>query len=1005
MKTSAKLFFILLLTLLIISSSRAQSDTLLASGATWKYFTASLPSATWMNTSYNDAAWSTGPSELGWGEGDEATVVPSGPSGNRYSAYYFRRVLNISNVLLYRTIFIKIKRDDGAIVFINGNEVWRNNMPAGAPTYATLASASCADDGYSWITFTPSPGTFVNGNNTIAVEIHQNSITSSDVSFNLEVIARRYGSLNITRGPYLQMATDTSMMVRWKTDTASFSKVKYGLTQGIWSDSVFVNVNTIEHAIGLTGLMPNTRYYYTVGSGNTTLQGDTLNFFQTAPTFNIHEKTRIWVTGDCGTNYNTQAFNLNQVQNYLGTNYLNAWLLLGDNAYNAGTDSEYTYNFFEPYMSGYLMRQTAIFPAPGNHDYANSAGQQPLRNTEYYESFTLPTNGECGGLASGTEGYYSYNYSNIHFISLDSYGTESSLRLYDTTCAQVTWLKNDLANNTLPWTILYWHHPPYTKGSHNSDTESDLIQMREKLIRILDRYKVDLILCGHSHCYERSKLTKGHYDVESTFNASLHWTDSSSAKYDGSANSCPYIKDTASPTNEGIVYVVAGSAGKSGGTAAGWPHNMMQYSNDGNGGSFLLEIQDNRLDAKFISETGTLQDQFTILKNAGQSTNVNMYEGDSLFLSASWNGDWDWQGQSNFLRTLGISPIHPTTYVVNDIQNCVADTFFVSVTDTISPIFAFCPSPIQQANDSGVCTATVTWSPALATDNHFDQLTSTQNAGATFSNGNTLVTYSASDSSGNTATCSFLVTITDTAAPQFTFCPTNAIPVCEGTVSSFNSPTATDNCVVPTLIQVSGDTSGSVFPVGTNVVEFVSADSSGNQNTCSFVIEVNPNPTLTFTLSDTICLDANALQLSANPTGGTFSGSGVSSSVFNPSVAGLGTISISYSFTDSNGCNQSVSDSIRVVNCTIIGIASDEIENSFSLFPNPARNEIFVRWDDGLNLSPEFRLSDVHGKNVSFTLNFGINECRLNLESLPTGMYFIHIRHYGKEKILKFIKS
>src|SRR5207244_1446495 len=112
----------------------------------------------------------------------------------------------------------------------------------------------------------------------------------------------------------------------------------------------------------------------------------------------------------------------------------------------------------------------------------------------------------------------------VHFVSLDSYGKENSntTRLYDTTGAQITWVKNDLAANTKKWTIVYFHHPPYTKTSHNSDTDPELTAIRQNVIGILERYGVDIILCGHAHGYERSYLLKGYTTDEASFDKNIH---------------------------------------------------------------------------------------------------------------------------------------------------------------------------------------------------------------------------------------------------------------------------------------------------------------------------------------------------------------------------------------------------------------------------------------------------------------------------------------------------
>ena len=125
--------------------------------------------------------------------------------------------------------------------------------------------------------------------------------------------------------------------------------------------------------------------------------------------------------------------------------------------------------------------------------------------------------------------------------------------MYDTTgSVQYQWLKQDLNANTSMWTVVYFHHPPYTMGSHNSDSELDLVAIREKLTPLFEAKKVDVVLNGHSHNLERSWLIKGHTGLEATFSKTLHATDTSSARYDGSPNSCPYIKD--SLTNKGVVY-------------------------------------------------------------------------------------------------------------------------------------------------------------------------------------------------------------------------------------------------------------------------------------------------------------------------------------------------------------------------------------------------------------------------------------------------------------------
>lgn len=181
----------LLTLLLALAFSVWGQTTLLPFGSSWRYLdNGSNQGTAWQAASFYDGGWKNGPAELGYGEGDEATVVSYGSNASaKYITTYFRSTFSISNAALYGSYTLRYKVDDGMVVYCNGREVYRKNMPTGTITNTTPASGNASDDGKT-IQSTTLPATaFQTGSNVIAVEVHQDDGQSSDLSFNLEIIA------------------------------------------------------------------------------------------------------------------------------------------------------------------------------------------------------------------------------------------------------------------------------------------------------------------------------------------------------------------------------------------------------------------------------------------------------------------------------------------------------------------------------------------------------------------------------------------------------------------------------------------------------------------------------------------------------------------------------------------------------------------------------------------------------------------------------------------------
>jgi len=435
------------------------------------------------------------------------------------------------------------------------------------------------------------------------VSRHPERTSSGLVLALLLALVPRADAQVVIRGPYLQDGTASGLVIRWRTDQATGSRVHYGPDAGSLTTLAGDDVLTTEHEVTIGGLPPETAYVYGVGTSTQVLAGGTAEFtFHTNPPPGAVRSVRFWVIGDSGT-ANFQAAGVrNGFVAYAGNRTEDAWLMLGDNAYPYGTDAEYQAAVFDMYPA--LLRRSILWPTRGNHDQLYNGS-----NNDYYEIFTLPSAGEGGGVPSGTEAYYSFDYANVHFLCLDSQGSSRTPG-----SPMLTWLASDLAATPRDWVIAYWHHPPYTKGTHDSDDPTDsggrMRDMRENVLPILENGGVDLVLTGHSHDYERSFLLDGHYGTSETLTPGMI-LDGGDGRTTGNG---PYRKPTAAPApHEGAVYVVAGSSGQHGGGPLDHPAMFLSLNRLG---SLVLDVSGLRLDAAFLDTTGTPLDSFTVLKGS-----------------------------------------------------------------------------------------------------------------------------------------------------------------------------------------------------------------------------------------------------------------------------------------------------------------------------------------------------------------------------------------------------
>ncbi|MBN2163376.1 MAG: lamin tail domain-containing protein [Pontiellaceae bacterium] len=173
--------------------------TLIAPGATWSYLdTGTDPGADWMKLTFDDSSWLSGAAELGYGDNDETTTVRYGPdSGAKYPTTFFRTHFTLTDPSMLAGISFRAKIDDGAIFYLNGSEVARVRMQDGDVSYLDYTTAGGSDYSFEYIDLPVSA--FRAGDNVLAVEIHQDSGTSSDISLDAELIVSEINPADIVQ--------------------------------------------------------------------------------------------------------------------------------------------------------------------------------------------------------------------------------------------------------------------------------------------------------------------------------------------------------------------------------------------------------------------------------------------------------------------------------------------------------------------------------------------------------------------------------------------------------------------------------------------------------------------------------------------------------------------------------------------------------------------------------------------------------------------------------------
>ena len=285
----------------------------------------------------------------------------------------------------------------------------------------------------------------------------------------------------INRYPFIQSPSQSSTIIAWRRATSAIGTVKWGTSPTSLSNTLVETSATQIHAVSISGLQPNTKYYYQALSDTFT---SSVEYFYTAKPDSVRQLDFL-VYGDCGFN-NTQQ---DGIAAQMAAKTSEFALVVGDVDQLVG--NAYDVDYFQHYTS--MLKHQCHFTAIGNHDIMTNG-------TNYANAFELPHNNPAN-----SELYYSFTWGNAKFITIN--GNDS----YLAGSAQYIWLENELKCNNSEWVFVYFHQPPWSNGwdvsyyipftpfyQYQGNTD-----MRSSIVPLFEKYHVDAVLNGHTHNYER----------------------------------------------------------------------------------------------------------------------------------------------------------------------------------------------------------------------------------------------------------------------------------------------------------------------------------------------------------------------------------------------------------------------------------------------------------------------------------------------------------------------
>jgi 3',5'-cyclic AMP phosphodiesterase CpdA len=384
-----------------------------------------------------------------------------------------------------RVLELRSRYRDGMIVWLNGVEVATRGLDGpGGDRIATRTR------GPEWeiLRIPAAPGLLRQGANQLAVEVRPSGRSRAPL-LDVELVGRR--KHGIARGPFIQRVGDTTATVVVETELFAPATLHWG--QGHATDHEMVSPAGRRHVFDLTGLAPQSQVSYRVDAGDDTTADIR---FHTAP--GPREALRIAVYGDVRGGHQTHRALLDAMRGESP----DLVIATGDLVLR-GTDEGDWQRFFA--VTEDMFATVPFYPAIGNHDVGRTG--EELRTAD--QVFALPP---PPANRPASTFWYSYDVANVHLVFLDSNTYERR--------EQREWFETDLADarkRKVRAIIVSTHDGPYSRGSHRGST----IAQRD-YVPIMTKYRVDLVLSGHDHIYQRGSIGGIDYIVSGGGGAQLY---------------------------------------------------------------------------------------------------------------------------------------------------------------------------------------------------------------------------------------------------------------------------------------------------------------------------------------------------------------------------------------------------------------------------------------------------------------------------------------------------